>query len=167
MRSALDNVAYELARHHVGEMDDQQEAATAFPICIDEAAFRRFFVHGQKGSLRSGLYGDVERKALQCVQPFALTDEARALGVERSTDPQNDLLMDHAYVLNALWNIDKHRRLPALAWATGPVWWSGGVAAYRWVGHVRELASLQDGTVLGELTAIPGPADRRWTHITR
>jgi hypothetical protein len=156
MRSALDYVAYELARHHVGHLDDQEEAATAFPICPDEAAFKRFFAHGRQGSLRSGLYGDVERRALQCVQPFALTDEARAVGVERTTTPQDDLLTDHAYVLNALWNIDKHRRLPGIAWATGPVWWSGDIAAYRWIEHVRELAPLQDGTVLGELHSLPG-----------
>jgi hypothetical protein len=157
MRSALDYVAYELARHHVGEMDDQEEAATWFPIFRDEAAFKDFFANGRKGKIRSGLYGDVERKALQCVQPFALTDEARALGVERSMDPQDDLLTDHAYALNAVWNIDKHRRLPGLAWAViGPVWWTGDGAAYRWDGHAEELAPLQDGTVLGELHGLPG-----------
>ena len=42
MRSALDNVAYELAHHHVGEMDAKQKVATEFPICINEVAFRRF-----------------------------------------------------------------------------------------------------------------------------
>ena len=156
MRSALDYVAYELARHHVGEMDDQEEAATWFPIFRDEAAFKGFFANGRKGKIRSGLYGDIERKALQCVQPFALTDEARALGVERSTDPQDDLLTDHAYALNAVWNVDKHRRLPKLAWAIEHVWWPADDVAYRWVGHVRNLAPLQDGTVLGELHGPPG-----------
>jgi hypothetical protein len=71
MRSALDYVAYELARHHVGELDDEREAATMFPICIDEAAFQLFCAGGRKG-IRSSLYGDVERRALQCVQPFWL-----------------------------------------------------------------------------------------------
>src|ERR1019366_6026636 len=158
MRSALDYVAFELARHHAGKMSQKEEAATSFPIFRDEAAFKQFFAEGAKGKLRSGLYGHVQRKALQCVQPFALTDEARALGVVRSTDPQDDLLTDHAYALNALWNIDKHRRLPGLAWALGPMWWSGNVEgpAYQWVGHVRELSPLQDGTVLGELRGLPG-----------
>ena len=157
MRSALDYVAYELARHHVGEMDDEEEAATSFPIFRDEAAFLGFFANGKKGKIRSRLYGDVERRALQCVQPFALTDEARAVGVERSTDPQEDLLTDHAYGLNAVWNIDKHRRLPGLAWAvTGPVWWSGDGAAYQWVGRAKELTPLQDGIVLDELHGLPG-----------
>jgi hypothetical protein len=131
MRSALDNVAYELALHHVGTMNADEEAVTKFPICIDEAAFARFFAGG-RGRLRGRLYGEVERKALQCVQPFALTDQARAFGVDRSTDPQEDLLTDHAYGLNALWNIDKHRRLPGLAWAIGGlVWFSVDGAAYR------------------------------------
>jgi hypothetical protein len=166
MRAALDYVAYELARHHVAEMGnemgDKEEAATAFPICIDEAAFEQFF--GKKGSIRSGLYGDVERKALRCVQPFALAAEARAVGVEPSTDPQDDLLTDHAYALNALWNIDKHRRLPELAWAIDDlVWWSGDdVAAYRWVGHVRKLAPLQSGTLLGELHSGRPQTDARF-----
>ncbi len=102
MRSALDHAACELARHHVGKLNDQQEAATEFPICIDEAAFQGWFAKGKKG-IRNGLYGDVERKALQCVQPFALRDEARALGVEPSTTSEDDLLTDHAYALNAVW----------------------------------------------------------------
>src|SRR5690242_8372649 len=105
MRSALDYVAYELARHHVvetgGEMGDEEEAATAFPIRVDQASFERFFVAGRWGPLRSRLYGDIERKGLQCVQPFALADEARAVGVQPSTDPQDNLLTDHAYALNA------------------------------------------------------------------
>jgi hypothetical protein len=163
MRSALDYVAYELTRHHMAEvgnaMGDDQEAATAFPICIDEGAFEQFFtqgkrvvVAGKKVSIRSRLYGDTERKALRCVQPFALTAEARHVGVKRLPDPQDDLLTDHAYALNAVWNIDKHRRLPELAWAVDDlVWWSSADVAYRWAGHVKKLAPLQDGTVIGEL----------------
>ncbi len=165
MRAALDYVAYELARHHVAEMGnemgDKEEAATSFPICIDEATFDQFFAQGKqisaqgkKISIRSGLYGDLERKALRCVQPFALTAEAREVGVERSTDPGIDLLTDNAYVLNAIWNIDKHRRLPKLAWAIDDlVSWSQADAAYRWVGRVEKLAPLRDSTVLGELHA--------------
>ncbi len=146
MRAALDYVAYELARHHVAqmgsEMDDKEEAATSFPICIDEATFEQFFAPGRKGgNIRSRLYGDVERKALRCVQPFALTAEASDVGVELSTDPQDDLLTDHAYVLNAIWNIDKHRRLPDLAWAVDDlVWWPGSDVGYRWTGLVKKAA---------------------------
>jgi hypothetical protein len=159
MRSALDYIAYELARHHVGTMDDEEDAATAFPICIDKAAFDRFFTDGRKGRLRDRLYGDTERRALQCVQPFALTDEARALGVEFPTDPKFDLLTDRAYVLNALWNIDKHRRLPGLAWAVdGPFWFAGmeDLTSYRWARLVMEHAPLHDGIALCELHTASG-----------
>src|SRR6266566_1030993 len=168
MRSALDYVAYELACHHAGKMSPREEAATWFPICKDKVAFEQFFVEGEKGKLRNRLYGGRERKALQCVQPFALVEEARALGVEPSTDPQNDLLTDHAYVLNALWNIDKHRRLPGLAWAVdGPFWFTGveDLAGYRWVRRVKEHAPLHDGAALCEFHAPSGsgrpPADLR------
>lgn len=158
MRSALDYVAYELARHHVGELNDREERATEFPICIDQAAFQLFFAQRRNGVLRSRLYGDAEREALRCVQPFALTDEARALGVDRATDPQNDLLTDHAYALNALNNIDKHRRLPELAWVRGTWWWSGEdpFSVNGRIEHVGELAPLQDGTVFLELRGHPG-----------
>jgi hypothetical protein len=149
MRSALDNIAYELALHYVGEMNNDQKTATEFPICRTEAGFRRFFKEGKRGPVRDGLYGDLERRALMCVQPFALTDEGRALGVEPSTSRKDDLQSDHAYVLNALWNIDKHRRLPGLAWAAGPMWFSGDVSGCQWFAHVGELTPLQDGTVIG------------------
>jgi hypothetical protein len=114
-------------------------------------------VDGRWGTVRSRLYGDVEREALRCVQPFALADEARAVGVEPSTVAQDDLLMDHAYALNAVWNIDKHRRLPRVAWTLDSlVWWSKDGAAYQWIGHVEQFALLEDGTVLGELHDLSG-----------
>jgi hypothetical protein len=169
MRAALDYVAYELARHHLAgmgrKMGDKEEAATAFPIRIDDAAFERFFaegkqisVEGEKVSIRSGLYGAVERKALRCVQPFALTEEAREVGVERPTDPRIDLLTNNAYVLNAIWNIDKHRRPPELAWAIDDLvsWSSQPDVAYRWVRRVEKLSPLRDDTLLGELHASGG-----------
>jgi hypothetical protein len=152
IRAALDYIAYELARHHVGTMSDAEEAATEFPIRKNKAEFERFFTDGRKARLRARLYGDAERRALECVQPFALTDEMRSMGVEPATDPATDLLMDHAYGLNTLWNIDKHRRLPELAWALeGPVWFSGDVIGYRWIPHASQLKPLHDGTVLFEL----------------
>ena len=156
MRAALDYIAYELARHHVGTMSDTEEGATAFPIRQDKTAFDRFFTAGKRGPLRAKLYGDVERRALQCVQPFALTDEMRALGIEPATDPKTDLLTDHVYGLNTLWNIDKHRRLPGLAWAIdGPAWFSGDATGCRWIQRASELAPLQNDSVLSELHGPP------------
>lgn len=151
MRAALDNIAYELARHHAGTMSDAEERATFFPICENKVTFEKFFQH----PLRSNLYSDTGRRALQCVQPFARADEMREHGVEPSTDPKSDLLTDHAYALNTIWNIDKHRRLPELAWAAeGPVWFEE-VTGCRWRGHVSGVTLLPDGDVLGELH---GPA---------
>jgi hypothetical protein len=156
MRAALDYIAYELARHHVGTMSGTEEEATAFPIRKDKEAFDQFFTAGKKGPLRAKLYGDVERRALQCVQPFALTDEMRALDIGPAADPKTDLLTDHVYGLNTLWNIDKHRRLPGLAWAIeGPAWFSGDATGCRWIQRASELAALQNGTVLNELHGPP------------
>jgi hypothetical protein len=156
MRAALDYIAYELARRHAGKLDDEAERATFFPVCKDKAAFGKFFTAGKQGQLRGKLYGENERRALRCVQPFALADEMQQYGVEPSTDPQSDLLADHAYGLNTIWNVDKHRRLPGLAWAAeGPVWWPGNGIDYRWSGHVAGVTPLADGDVLGELH---GPA---------
>ena len=93
---------------------------------MDEAAFDKFFIEGRRGRARGQLYGEAERAAFRCVQPFAIGDEARALGVEWNESPQSELLTDHAYALNSLWNIDKHRRLPELAWVReGPAFWTG------------------------------------------
>jgi hypothetical protein len=74
-----------------------------------------------------------------------------------TTDPKADLLTDHAYALNAIWNVDKHRRLPKIAWAVDDfVWWPGANVAYRWAGQITKLAPLQNGTVLGELQGPSG-----------
>ena len=71
--------------------------------------------------------------------------------------PKDELLTDHAYALNAVWNIDKHRRLPRVAWTLDSlVWWSKNGAAYQWIGHVEEFALLKDGTMLGELHDLSG-----------
>lgn len=159
MRSSLDHVAYELAVRHLGQLTTDQETATAFPICSNKKAFDRFFAVGRFGPVRDMLYGADERRALQCVQPFALGDEARDLGVDWSTPAQDELLSDHAFVLNTLWNIHKHRRLPGLAWAraTGP-WWPSGDDQFSvgWIMHAGELAPLEDGMMLLELRGAPG-----------
>ena len=104
------------------------------------------------------LYGDAERKALQRVQPDALGDEARAVGVEWSATPEEELLTDHAYALNTLWNIDKHRRLPRLA---GGVKDCAGHQVIRLrlldiAGLPGNLEPLVDGSVLVEVQGHPG-----------
>jgi hypothetical protein len=93
-----------------------QEMATAFPICKVREAFDAFFTAGRWGPFRAQIFGETERLALQGVQPFAFGEEARSAGVEWSTAADQELLTDGVWALNTVWNIDKHRRLPELAW---------------------------------------------------
>lgn len=162
MRAALDYIAYELARHHAGTMSDAEERATFFPICENKATFEKFFQH----PLRSNLYSDTGRRGLQCVQPFARADEMQERGVEPATDPKSDLLTDHAYALNTIWNIDKHRRLPELAWAAeGPVWFEE-VTGCRWRGMSRGLPSCLTAACSVSCTGQQALVHRRQSFTT-
>jgi hypothetical protein len=97
MRSALDYAAYKLAVRHSGALTPRQEKATAFPICKDEKTFDRFFTAGQSGPVRAEIYGQAERSALRCVQPFTLGEEAQGLGIEWSASADHELLTDGAW----------------------------------------------------------------------
>ncbi len=159
MRSALDYAAYELAVRRAGTLTPRQDRATVFPICKDGETFDRFFTAGRLGPVRAEIYGDTERLALRCVQPFALGEEARSLGVEWSTPADQELLTDGSWALNTVWNIDKHRRLPDLAWGRDRLfYWQGPgqLSMKTW----RELAppgrSLEDGQLILELHGIRG-----------
>src|SRR5260370_27355443 len=109
----LDSVAYELARRHLGDvMTDKQQGATQFPICPDRAEFDSFLSRKDQRDL----YGEHERHALRCVQPFALREEAAAHGVTFATTPEEEYRIDVLARLSHVNNLDKHRRLPFLAW---------------------------------------------------
>jgi hypothetical protein len=54
---------------------------------------------GGGGQVRAEIFGETERLALQCVQPFALGEEARSAGVEWSTPVDQELLTDGDYWL--------------------------------------------------------------------
>jgi hypothetical protein len=159
MRSALDYVAYELAVRRTGTLAPRQEMATAFPICKDREAFDGFFTAGLWGPVRAEIFGETERLALQCVQPFALGEEARSAGVEWSTSTDQELLTDGAWALNTVWNIDKHRRLPELAWGRDDLfWWQGAGqdSVKKWRALVQSGAFLQDNQLILELGAAHG-----------
>jgi hypothetical protein len=158
MRSALDHAAYELAVRHTGTLTPQQEKATAFPIRKDKKSFDRFFADKPWGPVREEIYGEAERRALECVQPFAIGHEARDLGVEWSTPADQELQIDGAWALNTVWNIDKHRRLPELAWSRDELfYWQGddqlSVAKWR---TVPPGIPLEDGQLILELYGIQG-----------
>jgi len=158
MRSALDYAAYELAVRYTGTLTPHQEKATAFPIRKDKKSFDKFFTDKPWGPVRAEIYGDTERRALECVQPFAIGQEARELGVEWSTPADQELQMDGAWALNTVWNIDKHRRLPELAWSRDEFfYWQGAdqlsVAKWR---TVPPGIPLEDDQVILELCGIQG-----------
>jgi hypothetical protein len=159
MRSALDYAAYELAMRHVGSLTPGQEQATAFPICKDRETFDRFFTAGRFGPIRAEIFGETERLALQSVQPFALGEEARSLGVEWSTPAAHDLLTDGAWALNTVWNIDKHRRLPELAWGRDEFFWWQGAGQFSvktWRVLVPSASFLEDNQLIMELGGTRG-----------
>jgi hypothetical protein len=122
MRSALDSVAYELARQYLNDaMTDKQKGATQFPICEAGEDFDKFFAnHG----IRREMYGEQEKKAMRCVQPFAMREEAGALGVEFQTDPHVEFSIDELHRLHSLSVVDKHRRLPLLTWYLEFSYWN-------------------------------------------
>jgi hypothetical protein len=159
MRSALDYAAYELAVRYAGTLTPRQENATAFPICKDREMFDRFFTTGRLGPVRARIYGETERLALRCVQPFALGEEARSLGVEWSTPADHELLTDGAWALNTVWNIDKHRRLPELAWGRDEFfYWQGAdqFSIEAWRVLVPPSSSLKDNQLILELRGTQG-----------
>ena len=159
MRSALDYAAYELAVRYASTLTPRQENATAFPICKDREMFDRFFTTGRLGPVRARIYGETERLALRCVQPFALGEEARSLGVEWSTPADHELLADGAWALNTVWNIDKHRRLPELAWGRDEFfYWQGAdqFSVEAWRVLVPPSSSLKDNQLILELRGTQG-----------
>jgi hypothetical protein len=91
LRSSLEAVAFGLARSHIAKpLTEPQEEASTFPIRKDPEAFEAFFRERGRGTL----FGDAERAALRCVQPFALSEEAAALGIETQETPEESLRHD-------------------------------------------------------------------------
>jgi hypothetical protein len=131
MRSAVDSVAFELARRHVGQtLTTKQERAASFPIKKLATAFEDFF-EGDRD--RRTMYGPTERKAMRCAQPFAMAEEMAKHGVVSDTPPEDDLRFSDLHRLHVISNIDKHRRLPVIAWLPEIAYWGSpeGVT-YAW-----------------------------------
>jgi hypothetical protein len=156
LRSALDAVAYALARQHLGrDLNAEEEWRTEFPIKQDATTFGRYFKEGRG----LGLYGTQQRAAMRCVQPFALRDEAIALGIDSQSSPELDLRTDELYRINRISVVDKHRRLPLLAWFPGLTYWTTppDSAVYSWR-TAPAPALFQDGTLIGYLSNPAGDA---------
>jgi hypothetical protein len=147
LRSALDAAAFGLAERHLGTLTSDQELATYFPICEDEAAFQKFQQSKNRRIKIADLYGSNEIAGLLSVQPFSIAAEAEAVGVEWSSTRQDDLNMDAGYRLDVLWNIDKHRRLPGL------VWFYQGMACFGEPGACRQVTPNRSVAVDGQILA--------------
>lgn len=150
LRSCLDSVAFELARRHLGEaMTERQEGAAQFPICINQAAFDEFLGRQR----RRDIWGAAELAALLCAQPFALHDELTAMGAELATSLDDEFRISELARLSKLSNLDKHRRLPLLAWYADIIYMTGEQPGCTWTR--RQAAALQDGDVIGHLAFPP------------
>lgn len=149
MRSALDCVAYVLAkRNHGGQLSSTDEKRVFFPVCLDRRAFDKTIVERLRG-----LFGPQDVRALTCVQPFAFGEEAAELGIEVS---EQDAHFDTVYRLHSLSITDKHRHLPMTAWWPDLVYWAqptdGG--KYRW--RPSRQVAYTDGALLGVLVNLDG-----------
>ncbi|GAB3546936.1 hypothetical protein GCM10027444_10520 [Actinopolyspora lacussalsi] len=160
MRSALDSVAYELARKYKGgTLDNSMERAAVFPICEEPESFDRFFAK----SPRKNMYGPQEKLALRSVQPFSLIEEAESYGAQVSRTYENELKKDELFRLNRLSNIDKHRRLPILGWFPETVSWSDASSRDDFQGNFKWIpggSEFFDGSIVGYLSYY-GDMDQR------
>jgi len=136
-------------------MTERQENAAKLPICRDSTAFGEFFSQ----PVRSSMYGQQERDALKCVQPFALHDELSALGADLATSVADDYRINELARLSRLSNLDKHRRLPMLAWYVEFVYLTEEEAGCTWTLARSQSAGLQDNDVVGFLTHREGDSD--------
>jgi hypothetical protein len=142
LRSALDSVAYAMAVRHIGRsLNNDQERASAFPVCGTPQEFDGFFAEP-----RDSMYGPDERAAFRTTQPFAIPEQAGHPAAYAKVYHWDELRR-----LNKLSNLDKHRRLAVLGWAPDIMFWpSGGQTNRRWFpGGVRRLI---DGAILGYMT---------------
>lgn len=147
MRSCLDSVTFELARQHVGgKMTERQQRAAQFPICVDRATFDEFFDDNRH---RRELFGPRERDAIRCVQPFAIREEAAALGVDWITSPEEEFRYDQLSRLGVLSNIDKHRRLPLLAWYLDLVYWPADDSDVTWAPARPLRTAVENESMIG------------------
>jgi hypothetical protein len=134
-------------------MTDQQRGATKFPIYSERAEFDEFLARKNQRDL----FGAHERDALRCAQPFALREEAAALGVALATSPADEYRINELARLKALNDLDKHRRLPLLAWYVDIPYFTQMVPECRL--NVRMHAPVQDGDLIGHVIFQDGDPD--------
>jgi hypothetical protein len=151
LRSALDSVAYEIARRGLDRpMTTKEGRACVFPVTETPERFDQFFDETSKRErtrIRAALYGDRARTAFRSVQPFRIHEEAIRHGVQVTDTYEQEYRWSELYRLTQLSNLDKHRRLTLTAWWPDLVYWmSNGPSKRRWLGGD---GTFTDGSVLG------------------
>ena len=95
------------------------------------------------------------RTRSRCVQPFALREEAGHFGVAFATSHDEEYRVDVLARLSHLNNLDKHRRLPLLAWSAESIYMAGDTDECTWVQASPVRGVLRDGDMIGEATYPP------------
>ena len=113
LRSLLDQVAYQLAVQHSGPLTEDPERMTELPIRISGAQFDDWATSKNKQTKmrRSEIFG--KRDSGRFGRAEVISGRSREDAVGRSQEAERD--NDVGFVLNRLWNVYKHRRLPLLA----------------------------------------------------
>jgi hypothetical protein len=151
LRSALDGLAYEIARRGLDRpMTPEEEQACAFPVRESPERFDQFFDQASRNArteVRCALYGGQARAAFRSVQPFRIHEDAIRLGVQVTGTYEEEYRWSELHRLTHLSNLDKHRRLAVVAWWPGLVYWmSNGPSDRHWL---RGDGTFTDGSVLG------------------
>lgn len=167
LRSALDSLAYEIARRGLDRpMTTEEEQACAFPIRDTPESFDKFFDDFSKNEwtkLRCSLYPPEARTALRSVQPFSIHEEAIRQGVKVSGTCKELSRGNDLHRLAYLSNLDKHRRLTVVAWWPNIVYWmSNGPSKRRWLGGD---GTFTDGSILGYMVGKDVDMDHEVFHV--
>lgn len=142
LRAALESLAYEIARlGQGGTLSREQQGVPTFPIRATPQAFDAFF-----DKKKAALYDSRARAAMRAVQPFVHLETVLNEGVEISVDYAQWFSLSELHRLDALWNIDKHRRLTILAWRPDVIWWNSSGPSNRQL--LPGDGTMRDGSIL-------------------
>lgn len=159
LSSALDAVAYAIAKVNVGEQlfrDEKLQKESAFPIVMSRQALERWV---GKDSLRRKLFTDDNLDLLWKAQTFYWTAEAVNndwIDAKPGSAEWNALVQrDPLKLLRSLHNVDKHRRVHiALHGPDVPHWATSGES----LREVRMAGIWKDGAVVARIYDPPSTA---------
>lgn len=92
------------------------------------------------------MYEDRARAAFRAVQPFVNLEQAHLLGVGLERSFPEEFQWAPLHRLDALWNLDKHRRLTLMAWWPELFYWTSNGPAGRTA--IPGGDNFADGSVL-------------------